>query len=330
MATIKDVARLAGVSISTVSRALSGKAPVDPQTKSRVLDAVSQLDYHPNILARGLKNGSTNTIGLIIPDIGNPVFPASARGVEDEAHRLGYNVIFCSTDGDTELEMEYIKTLRMHWVDGIVIAPAKEDGWHLGQLSHDGFPHVMMVRHRDGYKHSVMVDNYEIGYMAASHLIDRGCRRIGIIAGDLSLSIYRDRMQGYRMALADNAVSFDSKWVVDGSKSDEDGRIAAEKLIKGTDPVIDGIFAMRDYQAMGVVRYLNEKELRMPQDVCVVGIDNFNMYALMTPSITGIRQPLYKVGVEAVKRLIEIIEGRTNENTKPIKLNAELIAAETT
>ena len=171
MATIKDVAKLASVSASTVSRVLSGKVVVDEHTKERVMAAVQSLHYRPNPIAKALRERRTNTIALMVPGIENQIWPLVARGVESIAWRKGYAVVLCNTDNDTEREIAYINRLKQQWIEGIIIAPTKDESPHLHQLVSEGFPVVQVVR---GLDHddidSVLVDNYQMAYNAVCYL----------------------------------------------------------------------------------------------------------------------------------------------------------------
>lgn len=203
MVTMKMVAERAGVSPSTVSRALSGKANVDENTRKRIMKAVKELNYYPNTLARGLKEGKTDTIALIVPNIQYQIFPVVAKGVEDIARKKGYTLILCNTDEDLEVEKDYISKLRTRWVDGMIFATAVPRSSHILELKESGFPVVLALRTLDDKVDAVAIDNFKAAYQAVKYLIESGHSKIGIINGPLETSLYRHRFEGYKKALED-------------------------------------------------------------------------------------------------------------------------------
>ena len=313
MATIKDVAKLAGVSPSTVSRALSGKVPVDKETKRRVVEAVKALDYKPNVIAKALKEGRSNTIGLILPNIRNPIFPTVARGVEDVARQRGYTVILCNTDEDREVELDYIDKLKNRWVDGFIFATAGKDAEHILELKSDGVPVVLLVRNIEYKVDAVVIDNFKAAYRGTEYLIDLGYKKIAFINGDPQLSLYKERLAGYKSVLQKHHISLDDNLIVQDVEDMEDAYAATHDLLdKGIIP--DAIFATSDPKAYGVMRALRDKGFVIPKDIAIMGFDNLDMSKFMNPSLTAISQPWYDMGVAAMERLIHLIE---NKNEKP-------------
>ncbi|MBM7581620.1 LacI family transcriptional regulator [Caldicoprobacter guelmensis] len=321
MATIKDVARRAGVSPSTVSRALSGRVPVDKETKERVMEAVRALNYKPNVLAKGLKEGKTNTIGLIVPNICNPVFPAVARGVEDVARERGFTVILCNTDENIEAEKDYVEKLQKRWVDGFIFATAREESHHILELKEKGFPVVLVVRHMAEVVDAVVIDNYKSSLEAVRYLISTGHRRICIVNGDTSLTLYRERFEGYRHALEAAGLGMEPDLVLDAAGRDDNGYGAVMAMLKkGVLP--DAVFATSDPKAIGAIRAIKDYGLRVPEDVSVVGFDDLDISAFLDPPLTTVSQPLYEMGARAAQRLISLINGE-----KPDKPQMELVQA---
>lgn len=336
MATIKDVAMMSGVSISTVSRALSGKVPVAEETRERVLEAVEKLNYKPNVLAQGLKKGETNLIALIVPNIMNPIFPAVARGVEDTARKLGYNVILCNTDEKREVEMQYINDLKESWVDGFIFATACNDSDHIIQLRDSGTPVVLLIRNIERRLErefsSVMVNNVKGAYDMTQFLINSGNRRIAFIKGNMDLLLYRERYEGYCRALRDASIELDQELIF--AQKDEDGTDIYNKVLlmlkKGIRP--DAIFASSDPLAMSTVRALRDAGLSIPCDISVAGFDNLDISAVMEPPLTTMAQPLYKMGAISAKCLINQIENKkeANSNPKHYVMNPKLIIRKST
>lgn len=329
MATIKDVAQRAGVSPSTVSRALSGKIPVDQETKDRVMEAVRALNYQPNVLAKGLKEGRTNTIALIIPNIRNPVFPAVARGVEDTARRKGYTVILCNTDEDLNIEQDYIDKLQKRWVDGFIFATAQKDSHHILQLKEKGFPVVLLVRHMEDKVDAVITNNFKGAYDAVSYLVKTGHKRIAIVNGRLEIPLYKERFEGYRKAIKDGDLEIDDNLIIDGVSGNENGYYAMLGLLKeGVIP--DAVFATSDPKAIGIIRAIKDYGLRVPQDISVVGFDNLEISSLLDPPLTTVAQPLYEMGAMAANKLIRLIESKKASKPKVDVMDVEFIIRKST
>lgn len=326
MATIRDVAALAGVSISTVSRTLSGNIPVDPETQERVLEAVKALQYKPNALAKGLKEGKTNLIALVIPNITNPLFPAIARGVEDKARSLGYNVILCNTDENKSIEKNYIKEMNKRWIDGFIFATACDDSDHLLELRRTGTPVVLLVRAMEADIDKVVLDNFRGAYTMTQYLLQQGNRSIAIINGDLKLRLYRDRFNGYCAALRDAGIEINKTLICNEDSMDTSSpyKLMENMLNKGIRP--DAVFATSDPKALGVIRAIHDAGLRIPEDVSVVGFDNLDISAMFEPPLTTMSQPLYKMGGLAVARLIDLIKNKDGDlPPKTFTVNSKLV-----
>lgn len=316
MATIKDVAKMAGVSTSTVSRALSGNAPVDKHTKERVMAAVRELNYKPNVLAKGLKEGRTKAVGLILPNIGNPIFPSVARGVEDIARQRGYTVILCNTDEDRDIEIEYINKLKNRWVDGFIFATAGKDARHILELKADDVPVVLLVRNIDYKVDAVVIDNFKASYRATKYLLELGHRDIALINGNPKLSLYSERLEGYKKALVDSGITIDESLIVRGIEGMEEAYIATKELFKGgVSP--DAILATSDPKAYGIMGALKERGLSIPEDIALMGFDNLEMSRFMDPPLTTVSQPWYEMGVTSMNRLLELIDnGKVKGNRR--------------
>lgn len=309
MVTIKDVAKLAGVSPSTVSRALSGKVPVDGETKKKVMEAVEALNYKPNVLAKGLKEGRTNTIGLVLPNIQNPIFPYVARGVEDVARQNGYTVILCNTDESKDIELDYINKLKNRWVDGFIFATAVRDATHILDLKDEGVPVVLLVRNIDNKVDAVIIDNFKAAYEGTCYLIELGYKSIAFINGNPELSLYRERLAGYKSALKENNIPIDDRLIVQNvEKMEEAYNVTSALLDGGIMP--DAIFAASDPKAYGAMGALRDKNINIPNDIALMGFDDLDTSKYMNPSLTSISQPCYKMGTAAMLRLTELIEGK--------------------
>lgn len=324
MATMSDVAKLAQVSISTVSRALSEKVYVDTETKKKVLRAIELLQYHPNVLAQGLKGVGTKTIALVIPNICNPSFPKAARGAEDAARRRGYIVITCNTDEDLDLERMYVDHLRTRYIDGLIFATVTESSRHIPKMRNEGFPVIQLMRYQENDVNSVHIDNFKAGYAVADHLIRGGCRRIAVLQGDTAMAHLNRRFAGYRKALEDHGLRFDQNLSEPLQMGDDNGLIATQRLIDKDVP-FDGLICMNDSAALGGMQVLKSKGLRIPQDVAVIGIDNLDFTPFLDPMLTTLEQPLYEMGYTACELLMDIIEEKAPNHGITKILDARLI-----
>jgi LacI family transcriptional regulator len=306
--TIHDVARAAGVSASTVSRALSGKIPVRPETLRRILTAADHLHYSPSLLAQGLKSGRSLTIGLLVPDITNPVFPAIALGAETEAVRCGYQVFLAHSHERADQEEQLSRMLIRHRVAGLLIASACRGEASPADWIDGDVPVCQLVRRQTDRLPSVTVDQILAGRLAAEHLRVIGRRHAVILCGDQSLALHRERVKGFAELFA--AIPGNTVRVIDSSRSDEDGVGVTQALLDQTETGqnLDCIFAASDMQALGVMRALSRRGIRVPDRIAVIGVDNLGISALCTPSITCIRQPLQEIGRLGCRLLLDCLE----------------------
>lgn len=322
MTTLKDVARLAGVSASTVSRTLSGNIHVDEQTQQKVWAAIKELNYKPNILAKSLKEGRTNTVALIIPNIRNPIFPAVTRGAEDIARKNGFTLILCNTDEDLAIEKDYIDKLTNRWVDGFIFATARDDSNHIMELKAQGIPVVFMIRSIGNDPDAVTVDNRSGAYKAVDYLISRGCTRIAFINGPLDIDLYRQRLDGYKNALKKHGIPIDDGLIVNDVNDQDNGYHAMLNLLdKGIK--MDAVFAASDPKAVNAIKAIKSRGLSVPGDISVIGFDNLDIADIVEPSLTTIAQPAYDIGAIAMDTLIKLISG--HKNTGPTVLDTHLV-----
>ncbi|AAM23502.1 LacI family transcriptional regulator [Caldanaerobacter subterraneus subsp. tengcongensis MB4] len=329
--TIKDIARLANVSVTTVSRVINNKPEgVSEETRQKILKLVKELGYQPNAIARGLVTKKTKTIGLIIPDISNPFFPDIARGVEDSAHIYGYNVFLCNTDDNLEKESEYIRALKEKYVDGIIFTsssiPKHE---HIIELVESGIPVVIMDRRVDSENiYGVFLDNYEGGYIATKHLIDLGHEKIGCITGPLYTKSAKERLEGYKKALLDSGIKIDEKLIFEGDYKINGGIIGAERLLKDNKDM-SAIFACNDLMAYGAYKTIRSFGYKIPDDISVVGFDDIQLSQILEPQLSTIKQPAYDMGLTAARMLIKLIEGKKLKK-KIINFRPQLVIRQST
>ncbi|WP_283606372.1 LacI family DNA-binding transcriptional regulator [Faecalispora anaeroviscerum] len=273
MTTIKDVAAVAGVSASTVSRVLSGKSYVNEQTRQRVLEAVKKMDYSPNVLAKGLKMGRSNTIALLVPSIQNLIFPDITRGAEDTARKNGFTVVLCNTDEDVDVEKSYINQLKKRWIDGFIVCSMLPGSDHIRSLREEGFPLVLINRcEREDHLDAVIVDHVQASYDAVHYLVRTGHRRIALALGREELTPYREWLDGYLAALRDNYLPVEERLILRETNGDHSLYDLTRNMFS-VQPWPDSIFATSDSKAIVVLHALHDMRVRMQQDISVLGFD---------------------------------------------------------
>ena len=303
--TIKDIARYAEVSVSTVSRVLNGKPDVNEETKTRINKAIKKLGYSPNSIARGLVMRRTNVIGFIIPDITNPNFPELARGIIEQADAYGYSVIFFDTNHDNKVEKKAIKLLRSNQVDGIIVSFTESNQEELIKLKEENFPSVQVYRKSPHpILPTIAIDNVTSAYNAVSHLLSLGHTRIGhITTGEKTLSGL-ERMQGYKRAMQEAGIMVENRWIQICDHSAEEGEKAADKLLDAA-PSITAIFSSHDLMAIGAYQSIYGRGLRIPDDISIVGHDDIEIAKFVHPKLTTIKTYKKNLGRAAVDLLIE-------------------------
>jgi LacI family transcriptional regulator len=316
MPTIKDVARAAGVSVATVSAVANGTKFVSEQLARRVRHAIDATGYQPHGVARSLKNGTTQTLGLIVTDITNPFFTAVARSVEDAAHLAGHAVVLCNSDEDVEKERLYLQLMRRRRVDALIWAPAGDIASYKDFRDSQRAPTILLDRQIAGLPmDAVVVDNVRASREAIEHLISLGHRRIALITGLPHLSTSRERLQGYREAMAAHALKPSPWLVVQGNFRSQNAHDAALGLLR-MDPRPTAVFASNNLMAIGLLRAIRELGLRCPEDISVAAFDDFEEACLFTPGLTTIAQPTTAIGAKAVEIALKRI-GQRNDGHLP-------------
>lgn len=326
MPTIKDVARAAGVSITTVSHVINDTRFVSDELRARVLAAMEELDYRPNILARSLRRGETKTIGLVVPDNSNPFFAEMARTVEDLGFAAGYSVILCNSDDNLAKEAAYIDVLITKQVDGVVFIASGSSQEHLADLSQQGIPYVVVDREIDGSLAAVILVNNELGgYVATRHLIELGHRRIACITGPSQLTPSADRVRGYRRAVREFRIVEDEELIVPGDFRAQGGEAALEGLLQVSPPP-SAVFACNDMMAIGVLRAARNAGLRVPGELSVVGFDDIPLASAVSPALTTVAQPTTELARHSVRLLLARMQNsQEDQPTQRIVLNPKLI-----
>jgi len=314
-----DIARRAEVSLGTVSHVINGKVAVSVEVRSRVQKAIDDLGYHPNQVSRALRTNRTNLIGMIIPDIMNPFFPAVVRGVEDVAFKASYRILLCNADNDVAKEMAYLNDLRSLMPAGIILIPSLDH-----KLSRqDDYPMVCIDRRpTDWIGDSVTVENYEGGYTAGKHLSQLGHRKIGIIRGPHNVTTSGDRIRGFNKALGESGIIVSPEYVQEGLFDQESGYTCALRLLRLV-PRPTAIFTANDLMAVGALSAVKASKLHCPQDVSILSFDGLSLTDFTDPALTGIVQPSYQLGHAAARLLLDRINGDTTP-AKSIVLQTEL------
>ncbi|MFC7440848.1 LacI family DNA-binding transcriptional regulator [Laceyella putida] len=301
MATIRDVAKAAGVSVATVSRVLNETGYVHEDTRKRVLEAIKQLDYSPNEVARSLFKGESRLIGLLLPDITNPFFPQLARGVEDVMQKQGFRLIFGNSDENAEKELDYINTFMQNHVMGIVSATYKPGNTNYRNLP---IPIVFLDRTSDGNP-SVYADGKEGGRIAATEIIKRGSKRVTLLKGPEHIRPALDRFQGALEVLSGSKVDF--YVMTTNSFSFQDAKKWANELFVKY-PDTDGVIASNDIVATAILHEALRLGKSIPQELQIIGFDDIPQSSLSFPPLSTIRQPAYDMGKEAARLLIKLIK----------------------
>lgn len=327
--SIKDVARKAGVSISTVSNALNNSRYVKKETKERILEIAKNLNYTPNIIARGLKTRSTNTVAVIVPDISNQFFAQVIKGVEEVARLRKYNVLLACTYYDVLEEKKSIEILRKQFVDGFVFISGYNSFEHIKELIDNKVPVVVADRELGDTKvPSVLIDSFGAMRETVNYLHELGHKRIGYISYTYdNQTTVKKRFKGYCEGLKDNKLVFDPDIVVisEALRLNElqSSREAVKKILNCKN-IPSVIMSASDFIAVGVVRVLKELKIKIPEEISVVGFDNILMSLYTDPLLTTIKQPKKQMGDTAMNLLLDIIEGKRVKE-KNIVLPTELI-----
>ncbi len=316
-ASLQDIARSLNVSKSLVSFVINGRGDekgIKPETQRRVLARARELNYKPNHIARGLRLGKSNTLGLIVADISNKFYAKIARRVEEVASSRGYNVIFCSSDEDEKKEIRLIEMLRERQVDGLLISTTQKESSFFTRLKKEQFPFVLFDRQLPRLKTNyVGVNNFEATRDVIEKMIASGYHHIGFLKITPShLSSVREREAGYRQGLRKQGVRFNSELVheIDYKNIDQEtGNALKNWLERGQS--LDAIFTVNNSIAVACLESLREMRIRVPDDIALVSFDDIDLFKLVDPAVTAIAQPVEAIGETAVKILLEQIENET-------------------
>jgi len=304
--TMRDIARLAGVSVSTVSAVVNNKPVVSPELRSKVQQAIEAVNFHPNQGARGLRMRRTYLIGMVVLDVTNPFFMDMMRGVEDEVRGKSYDLMVCNSNDQIETEMRHLNALYAYRVDGLLIAPC--DSYAVREILVGSHPPLVFVDIVPvGVKvSSVVTNNLQATHEAIRYLVGLGHQRIAVIVGRHVVSSSFDRLEGYRKAMQESNLPVREEYMEQGDSHIESGYQCAMKLLKSPDPPT-AIFALNNRMLLGVLQALRELEVPCPGCVSVMGFDDSDWAPVFNPSITTIAQPAYEIGQQAARLLLESV-----------------------
>jgi LacI family transcriptional regulator, galactose operon repressor len=324
--TIRDVARVSGVSPMTVSRVINHDGRVRPETRRRVEAAIAELGYVPSRLARGLSGRKTGTVALIVPDVANPFFTLVVRGAEDVARRAGFRIILCDTRADLALERDVIEEMIAHRVEGIAIAPVSDGSRpHLRRLTRFGVPFVLLDRTVNGVDADVVIgDSVGGAQRLVEHLIGLGHRRIGMIVEADDVSTARDRRRGYEQALEHAGLPLDPALIALSTVDPEGGFAGMEELLS-SEPRPTAVFTVNNLVALGAIEAVRAQGLEVPDDVALVCFDDIEHASRLYPFLTVMVQPAETFGTLGIQLLLERIHGDGNRRHRVVVLPAEFI-----
>ncbi len=323
--SIKDIARAAGVSPSTVSRALHSHPGISAETGDRIRLLAEEMGYTPSLPARSLVTRDTATIGMVITHASDPFLARLVVGVEECARSEGYAVFLSSSYRDAEREQEVIRSFHERRASGVIVTGSQIGTGYL-ELS-QRFPLPIVLTNCSGYPYSVSTDNQAGAQQAVEHLVHSGHRRIAYVSNQRSSRTNRERLAGYRAVLQEHAIPVDDDLVLEGDGTLEGGARAAQQMLASSQPPT-AVFCFNDMAAIGVIHAFNRADYRVPHCCSVVGFDDLELAGYYCPPLTTVRQPSYEIGRRAMRMLLKLIQGREDVQTEI--LPAELVVRETT
>jgi LacI family repressor for deo operon, udp, cdd, tsx, nupC, and nupG len=325
LATIEDVAAIAGVSIATVSRAINEPTKVADETRRKVNEAIARTGYTTNAMARSLRMRRSNMILILAPDVGDPNFSNILVGLETEASKRGYGVLIGNTQNDPERESDYLRFISSNQADGLILLTGHLPFGHGQPGAETRLPPMVAVNEPvpNSDVPFVGVDNFEGARLAAEHLISQGHQRIAFIGRSTSRAVNQLREKGYRAALESAGLTVDPRMVLDGDGTTESGRQATEHMFV-RDVLPTAFLCVNDATALGVIISLNARRYDLPREFSVMGFDDISFASFVTPSLTTMKQPRLRIGEAAMDMLLGLLEGNRPDRNQ-VLLRSELI-----
>jgi len=324
--TVKDIAKKLNLHHTTVSKALRNHPDISNNTKELVLRTAKELDYRPNIIAKSFKNCRSNTIGVIVPSIGNDFFASVISGIEEVAYQKDFSIIVCQSNEDFNREIININSLISNLIAGLIvcISQTTQNGDHFKAVKKRNIPLVFFDRVFEKVKASrVVVDDYTGACIATEHLISRGYRKIAHFAGPMEISVSRNRCQGYIDTLIKHGIPIDKNIIIYGGFQEEDGIRAFQKLIEQKN-IPDAIFTVNDLVAIGAYLEIEKNGLRIPDDIAIAGFGNNKLSSFINPPLTTVKQSPYDIGKLSAEIILEQILGKSD----PEQIRQEIITPE--
>lgn len=326
--TIHDIAEILGINSSTVSRALNDSSRVAKKTKDKIVEKAVELGYQRNHLASNLRKSKTFTLGVIVPRISRHFFSSAIAGIEETAFKNGYNVIICQSLESLEREQSIIDTLLANRVDGVLVSISMEtkNYNHFKGLQKRNIPFVFFDRHCNIKNNSkVVIDDFDAAFKATAHLIDQKSTIIAHFSGPQNLEIYKNRFKGYKAALEKYNIPFKEELVITSSLMEKDGIENVKKLLS-VSPKVNGLFCANDVVAIGAIKYLKKQQIKIPEEMAIVGFSNETISSVIEPALTTINQSGLEIGIAATNLLLEKITNKNMQQTsKTIIVKTSLI-----
>ena len=326
MSSINDVADLAGVSISTVSRVINNHPNVSQEKREAVGEAIEELNYIPNALAQGLVTKSTNSIGILIADIANDFYSILVRSIEDVLNKKGYFTVIGNTDWNQEKEENYINYFKQKQVDGFILASTTLEESFINEIASE-LPLVVLDRNIESdVVDKIRVDDVKGGYMATEHLIEAGYQKLVHFQGPKNIASAEDRKKGFLTCIEDYNISKKNVEIIQGCFMEKCGYQGIKKYLEGKElDQSTGIFAANDAMAFGVLKYLKKKKIDCPGEIGIVGFDDVDFAEYSNPSLTTIKRPILEVGKIAARTLLDRLKADKEHFQQDVKLNVKLI-----
>ncbi|KJD31166.1 LacI family transcriptional regulator [Tamlana nanhaiensis] len=324
--TIHDIAKALGIDSSTVSRALNDSPRVSQKTKKKIIAKAQELGYQRNLLASNLRKNVSRTIGVVVPRISRYFFSSAIQGIEEAAYLAGYNVIICQSLEELEREQKIVEGLIANRVDGLLISISMEtlNYNHLQAVINSDIPLVFFDRYCNLQGCSnVLIDDFNCGFNATEHLIQQGCKNIVHFSGPQYLKIYENRLEGYKAALKKYEVTF--QHIISSKLMEVDGYNSMISALEAH-PNIDGVFSANDVAAVGAMTYLKAQQIKIPDDVAIVGFSNEPISRVIEPALTTIDQSGLKIGEKATALLLNYIANKEASNeTQTVMVDSNLV-----
>ncbi len=323
--TIQDIAEEVGYSANTVSRALNDKAEIREDTKEKILETAEEMGYRPSRVAQRMRAEETGILGVVVANNANPFFSTVVKGIERAASDRGYNIILKDSDEDPDKEKEAIEIMLSEQVDGLLVSPVNSEESNIPEVA-EGLPFVAFARHFKSLNTDfVLIDDLKGGYLATNHLIKSGYRDVALLNGPLNELSAQERLEGYKKALKEAGREPNSHLIYDGILTMEQGYEAGKEILNSTYSP-DAVHTFSDFVALGFMKAVKEKSLRIPEDIGIVGFDDITFCSYSRVPLSTIRVPIKRIGQEAVKILLDSIQSEGEEQeVSQIRLEPELI-----